>query len=84
MTKFKKRPGKEADNFIQGANKKSGRLETLTIRIRPEYLERLRALSYLKRNLSQRDIIETALDQYFRDHKADLERAEKLFQSIEQ
>ena len=88
MTKFKKRPGKQAETFISGAgtkagDKKPGNLETLTIRIRPEYLERLRALSYLKRNVSQRDVVETALDQYFRDHKADLERAEKLYQSIE-
>lgn len=84
MSKFKKRPqSKEIDQFISGV-KKPGKLETLTIRIRPEYLERLRALSYLKRNTSQRDIIETALDWYFDQHKDDLKKAEKLYQSIEQ
>lgn len=82
MTKFKKRPGKEADQFISGV-KKPGNMETLTIRINPDVLHRLRALSYLKKNLSQREIIETALDWYFKENKADLERAERLYKELE-
>jgi hypothetical protein len=49
--------------------------ENLNIRIRPQYLHNLRALAAFKADLSQRVIIETALDKYFQDHKDELDRA---------
>ena len=81
MSKFKKSPGQA---FVSAAPKPAaGNLETLTIRIRPDVLERLRALAYLKRDTSQRDIIESALEKYFADHPADLQRALELWRKLE-
>ena len=61
----------------------AGNLETLTIRIRPDVLQRLRALAYLKRQTSQREIIEAALEKYFSDHAADLKRALEMYNKRE-
>ena len=81
MTKFKKSP--QARDFITGGKPAAGNLDTLTIRISPVTLERLRALAYFKRSTSQREIIEAALDKYFQKNAADLEKALKLWDQIE-
>ncbi len=72
MKKFKRSPAHFAGN-----------LETFTMRIDPEYLHKLRAMAATKRDLSQREIVERALDLYFAKHADQLEKAEALYKEME-
>lgn len=84
MSKFKKPPSKQVDNFINNAamstsrKSKNENLQTMTTRIQSDYLEKLKALAYFSRT-SQREVIEAALDGYFENHKKELSEALKLF-----
>lgn len=57
--------------------------EYFNTRIRPEYLKNIRALAHFKSELSQRIILEQALDLYFKKHKATLDRALKHYEEKE-
>jgi len=89
---MKSRKKDEVDKFVTGGssdsgntNSKRGRpkkeqtLSTFTTRIQDRYLKKLKAFAYYKR-VSQREVIEKALQEFFDGRGDELEEAMELYE----
>lgn len=63
----------------RGRPKKEHTLSTFTTRIQDQYLKKLKAFAYYKR-VSQREVIEKALQEFFDGREEELEEAMELFE----
>lgn len=58
-------------------------MEVFTTRLQKSYLKKVRAVAYINKDKSQREIIEKALDLYFDANEGEVEKALKIWRELE-